>query len=138
MSDWFSVNNTIIRDSQEISNQFNFFITEAGSKLASQTPESQVPFTNFLGKPNSANCQFSFVSEVRILGFVRQLNPKWSCGEDSKSNNLIKIIIPYILQPLTYLITLSLQTGYVPPQTGKIIPIFKVTDCHNFNFYRPI
>ena len=138
LPNWFRENNNIIRDSQEIANQFNSYISEAGHKLASQVPESTIPFTHFLGDPNPANFQFSFVSEIRILDFVKELKSKWSYGEDCISNNLLKIIIPYILQPLKYLINLSLQTGYVPPQVGKIVPIFKDNDPHEFNNYRPI
>ena len=138
LPDWFRVNNTVIRDSQEIANQFNAFFTEAGPKLANEIPKSSIPFTDFLGKPNTSHFQFSSVSEIRILDFVKGLKSKWSCGVDGISNNLLKIIIPYILQPLKYLINLSLQTGFVPPQVGKIVPIFKDTDCHDFNFYRPI
>ena len=38
LPDWFRFNNEIIRDSQEIANQFNTFITEAGPKLAAEIP----------------------------------------------------------------------------------------------------
>ena len=74
--------------------------------------------------------------EIQIFDLVKGLKSNWSCGVDVISNNLLKIIIPYILQPFKYLINLSLQTGFVPPQVGKILPIFKDTDCHDF--YQPI
>ena len=138
LPDWFRADGNIIRDSQEISNQFNSFISNAGPNLASKIPESTISFTHFLGKPNQANFQFSFVSEITILDYVKRMKSKWSCGVDGISNNLLKVIIPFILLPLKHLINLSLQTGYVPPQVGKIVPIFKDTDCHDFNFYRPI
>ena len=55
LPDWFGVNNEIIRDSQEIANHFNTFITEAGPKLAAEISKSSVSFTHFLGKPNNTN-----------------------------------------------------------------------------------
>jgi hypothetical protein len=47
-------------------------------------------------------------------------------------------MIHTIIQPLKHIINLSLTTGFVPPQIGKIVPIFKDSDCHDFNFYRPV
>jgi hypothetical protein len=138
LPDWFRVNNKIITDSQDIANQFNQYFAEVGPKLAEKIPESSVPFTSFLGEPSDTHFQFSTVSELKIFEVVKQLKAKWSHGEDCISSNLLKIIIPIIILPLKHLINLSLKTGFVPPQVGKIVPIFKDSDRHDFNFYRPV
>ena len=71
------------------------------------------------------------------------MKPKQSLGPDGLSNKLLKIIAPFIITHLHYLINLSLETGFVPSQikVAKIIPLFKggdKSDIHDFNFYRPI
>ena len=71
--------------------------------------------------------KFSSISEASILGVIQKLKPKTSAGLDCVSNKLLKRIVPLIINPLHYLINLSLETGFVPQQmkVSKIIPLFK-------------
>ena len=75
-----------------------------------------------------------------ILRICRQLKPKLSSGADFISTKLLKDIAPLIITPLHYLINLSIETGYLPPELilAKIVPVFKDGYCHEFTNYRPI
>ena len=66
--------------------------------------------------------------------------PKKSSSHDELSNKLLKEIYPVLLTPLTKLINISLETGFIPRQwkTAKIVPLFKSGKENNFNNYRPI
>ena len=85
---------------------------------------------------------FNSISEASILGVIKKLKPKTSAGVDCVSNKLLKQIAHLIINPLHYLINLSLQTGFVPQQIkiSKIIPLYKTGsgDKNNFSNYRPI
>ena len=67
-----------------------------------------------------------------ILNISKELKPKLSSGADFISTKLLKEIAPIIITPLHYLINLSLETGFVPPELklAKIVPIFKDGNSH--------
>ena len=82
------------------------------------------------------------MSEASIWNVIQKLKSKTSAGLDCVSNKLLKRIAPLIINPLHYLINLSLETGFVPQQikVSKIIPLFKTGsgDKNYFSNYRPI
>ena len=80
-----------------------------------------------------------FQESLRLIS-CNQLKPKLSSGQDSISTKLLKEIVPFIITPLHYLINLSLETGFVPPELklAKIVPVFKDGTSHEFTNYRPI
>ena len=124
----------------DIANGFNKYFTEIGPQLAAKIPESQKSFTDYLGDPNENDFKFCELTEARILNFIKKMKPKSSFGEDAISNNVLKIIAPSLIKPLTHLINISLTTGFFPDQLkiAKIIPIYKDSNKHEFSNYRPI
>ena len=116
------------------------FFAGVGPKLAVEIGPSETKFDEFLCEKNSNSFRFSRISEVDILHICNKLEPKLSSGADFISTKLLKEISPIIITPLHYLINLSLETGYVPPELklAKIVPIFKDGNCHEFTNYRPI
>ena len=75
--------------------------------------------------------------------FVAGIGPKLADEvgpTDVSYDKLSKEIAPIIITPLHYLINLSLETGFVPPELklAKIVPIFKDGNSHEFTNYRPI
>ena len=140
LPDFFIENNSILNDPLSISNGFNDFFVGIGPKLASEIPPSNKQFSDYLGTANDSQFKFSSVSQDNILEYCKKLKPKSSLGCDGFSNKILKQIAPLIIIPLTYLINLSLKTGYVHStlKMAKIIPVFKDSDPHSFNNYRPI
>ena len=138
--DFFRYKNNILREPQEIADNFNKYFTEIGPDLANKIPASEKTFSEFLGAKSDLDFKFCELSDTRLLNFIKRMKPKTSFGEDLISNKVLQFVAPYILQPLKHLINMSLKTGYFPDKfkVAKIIPIFKDTDKHEFNNYRPI
>ena len=137
---FFQNNSEIISDYLEIANGFNTFFAGIGPKLAEEIGPSDRPFDSFLFERNPNLFTFSRISETDILRICKELKPKLSSGADSISTKLLKEIAPIIITPLHYLINLSLETGFVPPELklAKIVPVFKDGNSHQFTNYRPI
>ena len=77
------------------------------------------------GAANDQDFQSSKVLEIRILYFINKMKPKTSYSNDLTSNNVLKSIEPYVIQPLKHFIKLSLKTGYFHDnfRIAKIISI---------------
>ena len=138
--DFFRDNNQLVKDNLDIANGFNNFFSQVGPKLASEIGLSDVSFDSFLSESNPVNFEFHRISETDILKICRQIKPKLSSGTDFISNKLLKHIAPIIIEPLHYLINLSLDSGYIPRELkiAKIVPVFKDGDCHVYTNYMPI
>ena len=61
-------------------------------------------------------------------------------GHDGIKSILIKETIDHLIQPITHILSLSLQSGIIPLdlKIAKVIPVFKTGDTHDFGNYRPI
>ena len=71
-----------------------------------------------------------------IINSLRNSSPGW----DEINPKVVKYISQYILEPLTYIINLSLQTGIFPDvlKIAKILPLYKKGDPELLTNYRPI
>ena len=76
---------------------------------------------------------------------VCRLKGKNSSGCDKISTNLLKDILPFIVDALVHLFNLSLTTGYIPDnyKCVRVIPIYKLNtyskeDTTQLTNYRPI
>ena len=127
----------------DISNGFNRFFNAIGPKLASEIDNSHLPLNNHRKyMKNTASNEFKFfpVSQSQVFQIVKNMEGKTSYGNDFVSSKLLKKAIPILLSPLTSLINISLETGFVPSQVklAKIIPLHKEGCAKSFNNYRPI
>ena len=61
-------------------------------------------------------------------------------GYDNLRSSLLKLSLPFICTPLTYLSNLSLQEGVFPDELkiANVIPLFKCDNPELFNNYRPV
>ena len=68
------------------------------------------------------------------------LNSKTSVGPDDIPARLLKLALPYIVEPLTYIYNLCIQKGVFPKmfKTSKVVPLPKNTDRSDANNLRPI
>ena len=114
LPEYFRYQGNILTSPQEIANNFNQYFSEVGPSLAAKIPSSNRKFTDFLGTPNKEGFKFTEMSEFRILNFIKNMKPKSSFGEDCISNNVLKLIVVTVIQPLKHLINLSLKTGFFP------------------------
>ena len=87
--------------------------------------------------PNDHSIFLSPTNSEELLKIVRKLKTNKAPGYDGIDNIILKHIINYILDPLVFLLNLSLQSGKVPSDM-KVIPVFKKGDRLCVNNYRPI
>ena len=105
----------------EISNGFNTFLSQVGTKLAEKIPTTNIWFERFLSDRNESDFRFSKISEINILKIYKALKLKSNAGADFISTKFVKQIALMIITPLHHL-NLSLETGFVPKKL-KIVKV---------------
>ena len=120
--------------------EFNNYFVEIGSKLASNIPDSDKQFHEFLENRNTQTLFFTPVTEEEVKDIINNLPAKKSSGFDGITNFLLKNVINEIISPLTYIFNSSLPNGIVPEKLkiAKVVPIFKKGQTDSLNNYRPI
>jgi hypothetical protein len=75
-----------------------------------------------------------------IEKIIHSLKCKNSYGYDEISSRILKISIPYVLPPLTYIVDKILSTGIFSDRLkfSEVKPLYKVGDKTGFSNYRPI
>jgi hypothetical protein len=75
-----------------------------------------------------------------VVGIIKGLHNKKSTGIDEISEHIIKKYYPKITNVLTYIINLSLSTGYSPDQLkiAKVKPLYKKRLDTDVGNYRPV
>jgi len=78
--------------------------------------------------------------EAEIITIVKQMSSNKAAGFDDISPNVIKSIIPSLIQLLTYICNLSFSTGkfHDTLKIAKVTPVFKSDNRLLVNNYRPI
>ena len=137
---FFQENGDIISDLPSIANGFKNLFSGVGSQLADALPKSNQSFQGFLGEPEPDNFHFSHVHPTLIIKLCSKLKPKTSSGPDTISTKVMKVIIPFILDPFCHLLNLSFETGFILNEfkMAKVVPVFKSGERNDFNNYRPI
>jgi hypothetical protein len=71
---------------------------------------------------------------------IKSLKSKNTGGYDEISTRILKLSMPYIISPLTYICNAILNTGTFPDRLEYAIikPIFKKGDDQDITNYRPI
>ena len=80
------------------------------------------------------------VSPSTVIATAIKLKPRTSSGIDEISTKLLKDAVEKVIEPLTYIINKSLDTGIIPDdlRIAKVIPIYKSSDPSLLKNYRPI
>lgn len=132
---------TEVKDPTKIANKFNEFFTNIGPSLAAKIPPPDNINDNICPISNASHSIFlSPATQEEILDVTSTLKASTSCGVDGISSNILRQIMPNIIDPVVYIFNLSISTGSVPSplKVAKVIPIFKAGDKHSFSNYRPI
>jgi hypothetical protein len=94
---------------------------------------------NYFTKPiNQINWKYTTTHEIEKI--IKSLNSKNSHGYDGISNKIIKLSLPFIISPLTYICNEVLKTGVFPDRLKYAVvrPIFKKGNKHKTSNYRLI
>ena len=124
----------------DISEGFNNFFSNIGPNLANKITSSKYKFSDYLSEETKENFIFANMTPTIINKALNKLKNKNSSGPDKISTNLLKSIMPVIMNPICYLFDLSFKSGYIPTllKTAKIVPIYKTGETDKFTNYRPI
>ena len=132
--------NKTVSDEATIANSFNTFFANIGYNISHNVPASRKPFDKYLPNHNAKSIFLDPVHPMEVIDVTRKLKPKTSSGSDGISSKLLIKTIYEIVNPITHIINLSLQTGIFPNELkcAKVIPIHKSGDPCILNNYRPI
>ena len=138
--DEFINENTKISDPDTIANAFNDFFVNLGPSLASKIPRISCP-KEFMPGYMSSSFFISPISEDELVNVSLEcLNPNKAAGYDGFRPQVVRKVISYISEPLTYVFNLSLNVGIFPEKLkiAKVVPIYKKGDQNQFVNYRPV
>ena len=126
-------------DGSIISNTFNDFFINIGPNLAGKIPNMGISSVDYMGQPlvNSI-----FLSEVtsneisQILGSLKN----GAAGYDEINACLLKLVSPFISEPIMYLCNQFLTEGLFPMELklANVVPLYKSDDSFVFHNYRPL
>jgi len=136
--------NQLIEDSQQVADALGAFFKEKVEKLAASVIKDPNvdPFSRLKEKLKGSNLKFNLktVSEKVVLGLLKSLKPKKSCGIDGITAEIVKIGAEVLVVPLTYLVNCSIKTGKYPSnwKIAKVIAVHKKGDKKILKNYRPV
>ncbi|WP_419587318.1 endonuclease/exonuclease/phosphatase family protein, partial [Thiolapillus sp.] len=98
--------------------------------------------SNLCGKKLKPDDNFSIppMTVLDVGKCISMMANNKSTGRDNISPCLLKLALPYIVEPLTYIYNLSIQKNVFPTvlKKAKVIPLPKVKDLSEPNNFRPI
>ena len=124
------------------------FLNIADSVLNSSSGETKtnysmsanlVQFCNEKLGPNDT-FQIPCVSVHEVGKYITDLSNKKSTGSDGISSFLLKLSLPYIVEPLTFIYNLCIDKAIFPDslKLAKVVPLAKSKDISDPNNFRPI
>ena len=134
-----NINGNLVGNRETIANKMNDYFIDVGPDLAKKIPPVTGDYRDYL--TNASQNMFLLPtdsSEVKTI--VDELNSNKATGSDDIPPKIVKLVIPYIAQPLSEIFNVSLFTGIFPDnmKLAKVTPIFKSDDRAMPNNYRPI
>ena len=136
----FNNDNREISDPIEIADHFCEYFTNIGPNLESSIPPSSRSCRSFLSGTYMNSIFLRPTTEQEILEICSSFRSGAASGYDQITMNVVKETVDVEIQPLTYIIDLSLSSGVVPDQMkiARVIPLFKSGDLSLFTNYRPV
>lgn len=133
-------NGRIIDNSGEVATTLNDFFINAPKDILNKIPTAINVSQASLKISRHTFFLDPFV-EVELFNLLKdKLKNKKSAGPDDVPMFLIKRILKFIIEPITYLVNLSFHTGIFPDllKEGKVIPVLKKNDRTSLENYRPV
>ena len=126
-------------DMKIICEKFNDFFINVGPSLSKQIPPQNSSPDDYIKTKAVYSLYLEPVTESEITKLVTSLKSA-APGYDNLRSSILKLSLPFICTPLTYLSNLSLQEGVFPDELkiANVIPLFKCENPELFNNYRPV
>ena len=126
---------------------FNEYFSSLATHLIHTTYSSENTFEmssklkDFCDDKNiQETCKIPLLNEQDTFRYFKQLKNKKSFGTDYINIYFLKLALPFIVRPLTYIYNTSIHSGVFPSKLkeAKVIPLPKCKNASNLNDYRPI
>ena len=130
--------------------EFNDHFLKLASTLASQIePQNDDHFCDMLDKvkrlcdsrlEKDASFSIPLIAVHEVGAYIEGLDKKKAMGPEQIPVHLIKLALPYIVEPLTYIYNLCIGQNTFPSslKIAKVIPLPKSKDLSDPNNFRPI
>ena len=136
------INGEPVRDDKDIANEFNKYFSTIGPKLAGDIFSSDHDHQHYMTPESRGTNVFQFrnITNTQIKKEIKKAKATKSSGIDKISIKLLQAAGDSIIDSLTYIFNLSLNTGIFPDDLkyAKISPIYKSCDKSNRGNYRPV
>ena len=121
-----------------ICEKFNDFFINVGPSLSKKIPPQNSSPDDYIKTKVIYSLYLEPVTESENTKLVTSLKSA-APGYDNLRSTILKLSLPFICTPLTYLSNLSLQ-GVFPEELkiANVIPLFKCDNPELFNNYRPV
>lgn len=125
-------------DLQEVSNDYNRFLTDIVPSLLNNIPD--IPFKYDHIDYNNKSMFVTPTTPEEVVGFSKTIKNRFSCGPDEIPSTIVKLCITEIKELLSYIINNSFQYGIFPRQlkVALIRPLYKSGNPELKESYRPI
>ena len=89
---------------------------------------------------SSESCKIPNIGVHEVGEFISSLENKKSMSLDNINSFLLKLALPYIVEPLTYIYNVCINSNVFPDEwkCAKVVPLPKSSDTLDLNNYRPI
>jgi hypothetical protein len=136
----FNIEKKAVSDKTEIADAFNNFFANIGYKVSHNVPSVKKDFTSYLPNHHAQSMFLDPVIPADIITLTKKFKPKTSFGADGVSTKLLTKTIDIIVDPITHIVNLTLESGIFPTdlKCAKVVPIHKSGDPCLLNNYRPI
>ena len=140
-----NVYGNLITDRNKTANAFNLyfigFVVRLTAFLGFPSKNQRTYISSdYLNKLSKNSFRFTSVSTNFIFEFLRKLKVRKASGLDKMPARLMRDAAAEIFNPLTKIINVSLETGYVPREwkVARVVPLFKSCKITDLDNYRPI
>ena len=133
----FYINSKLTIDKNQIANSFNNYFVNIGKSLAQQITSTINPLSYI--DTNIHSIYIPDISKNEIITVINTLKNS-APGNDEMPASILKHCIETYIDPLTYLVNLSINQGIFPDELkiAKVLPIYKSDDKQLIQNYRPI
>ena len=122
-----AVNDKTYSDPQKMASIFNNFFVNVSNQVCSEIPGMKKSSPDYLMKRNSSSSSIKPIIHIEIEEIISSFRNGKSTGPYSIHLKLLKILSPYMSQPLNIIFSGSVTLGIFPDKLkyAKVIPIHK-------------